>query len=77
MAAEAVAGQVKLGGNERRGREQGRLAGLGGLELYVPEAKYTGDNAAMVGAAAVYEVWSGVEPVDPYRLEIAPRRVIE
>ena len=77
MAAEAVAGQVKQGGNERRGREQGRLAGLGGLELYVPEAKYTGDNAAMVGAAAVYEVWSGVEPTDPYRLEIAPRRVIE
>lgn len=77
MAAEAVAGRVKQGGKEGDGREQGRLAGLGGLELYVPEAKYTGDNAAMVGAAAVYEVWSGVEPMDPYRLEIAPRRVIE
>lgn len=77
MAAEAVAGRVKQGGKEGDGREQGRLAGLGGLELYVPEAKYTGDNAAMVGAAAVYEVWSGVEPTDPYRLEIAPRRVIE
>ena len=50
---------------------------VAGLKLYVPEAIYTGDNAAMVGAAAVYEVWSGVEPVDPYRLEIAPRRVIE
>lgn len=63
----------------RRLREMAEeaVAGLGGLELYVPEAKYTGDNAAMVGAAAVYEVWSGVEPVDPYRLEIAPRRVIE
>ena len=77
MAAEAVAGRVKQSGNEKEGREQGRLAGLRGLELYVPEAKYTGDNAAMVGAAAVYEVWSGVEPTDPYRLEIAPRRVIE
>ena len=77
MAAEAVAGRVEQGGKEGDGREQGRLAGLGGLELYVPEAKYTGDNAAMVGAAAVYEVWSGVEPMDPYRLEIAPRRVIE
>lgn len=77
MAAEAVAGRVEQGGKEKDGREQGRLAGLGGLELYVPEAKYTGDNAAMVGAAAVYEVWSGVEPTDPYRLEIAPRRVIE
>ena len=87
-AAEAVAGRVRQSGDEkdgrsgqsgdeRRGREQGRWAGLEGLELYVPEAKYTGDNAAMVGAAAVYEVWSGVEPVDPYRLEIAPRRVIE
>lgn len=63
----------------RRLREMAEeaVAGLKGLELYVPEAKYTGDNAAMVGAAAVYEVWSGVEPVDPYRLEIAPRRVIE
>ena len=77
MAAEAVAGRVKQGGKEVDGRERGRLAGLRGLELYVPEAKYTGDNAAMVGAAAVYEVWSGVEPTDPYRLEIAPRRVIE
>ena len=77
MAAEAVAGRVRQSGDERGGREQGRWAGLEGLELYVPEAKYTGDNAAMVGAAAVYEVWSGVEPVDPYRLEIAPRRVIE
>ena len=77
MAAEAVAGRVEQGGKEGDGREQGRLAGLRGLELYVPEVKYTGDNAAMVGAAAVYEVWSGVEPTDPYRLEIAPRRVIE
>ena len=77
MAAEAVAGRVKQGGKEGDGREQGRLVGLRGLELYVPEAKYTGDNAAMVGAAAVYEVWSGMEPTDPYRLEIAPRRVIE
>ena len=77
MAAEAVAGRVRQSGDERGGREQGRWAGLEGLELYVPEAKYTGDNAAMVGAATVYEVWSGVEPVDPYRLEIAPRRVIE
>lgn len=77
MAAEAVAGRVEQGGKEGDGREQGRLTGLGGLELYVPEAKYTGDNAAMVGAAAVYEVWSGVEPMDPYRLEIASRRVIE
>ena len=60
----------------RRLREMAAEA-VAGLKLYVPEAKYTGDNAAMVGAAAVYEVWSGVEPVDPYRLEIAPRRVIE
>lgn len=51
----------------------GELAGLG---LYVPELRYTGDNAAMVGAAAVYEVWAGVEPVDAYRLEIASRQTI-
>lgn len=51
-------------------------AGEAGLELYEPEAKYAGDNAAMVGAAAVYSLWAGAKPVDGYDLEIAPRREI-
>ena len=51
-------------------------AGEAGLELYEPEAKYAGDNAAMVGAAAVYSLWAGAKPVDGYDLEIATRREI-
>ena len=30
-----------------------------GLELYYPEKKYCGDNAAMVGAQAIYEFNAG------------------
>jgi N6-L-threonylcarbamoyladenine synthase len=30
-----------------------------GLEIYLPERKYCGDNAAMVGAQAIYEYESG------------------
>lgn len=46
------------------------------VEVYYPELKYAGDNAAMVGAAAYYEILAGVEPVDPYSLDIAPRTPI-
>lgn len=41
--------------------------------VYFPDPKFTGDNAAMVGAAAYFEIQSGVQPVDPYSLDIAPR----
>lgn len=38
-----------------------------------PPLEFTGDNAAMVGAAAFYEIKSGVKPVDPFKLDIYPR----
>ncbi len=48
-----------------------------GVKVYFPELKYSGDNAAMVGAAAYYEIMTGVEPVDPYALDILPRTPIK
>ncbi len=47
------------------------------VAVYYPELKYAGDNAAMVGAAAYYEILSGVKPVDPYDLDIMPRTPIK
>ena len=44
--------------------------------VFFPEPKFSGDNAAMVGASALYEIKSGVEPTDPYSLNILPRSVI-
>ncbi len=43
-------------------------------QIFFPEPRFTGDNAAMVGAAAYYEILSGIAPTDPYSLSIAPRR---
>lgn len=45
-------------------------------KVYFPAQKFSGDNGAMVGAAAYFEVVSGVEPTDPYALSIAPRTAI-
>ncbi|MBQ2660635.1 tRNA (adenosine(37)-N6)-threonylcarbamoyltransferase complex transferase subunit TsaD [Candidatus Saccharibacteria bacterium] len=42
-------------------------------EAYFPEPKLSGDNGAMVAAAAYYEIESGVKPTDPYALNIYPR----
>ena len=44
---------------------------------YFPEFKLSGDNGAMVAAAAYYEIQSGVQPTDPYKLNIYPRVSIE
>ncbi len=44
---------------------------------YFPELKLSGDNGAMVAAAAYYEIQSGVQPTDPYKLNIYPRISIE
>ena len=41
--------------------------------IFFPEPKFSGDNGAMVAAAAYYEIQSGVEPTDPYQLNIYPR----
>ena len=42
-------------------------------EAYFPEPRFSGDNGAMVAAAAYYEIISGVLPTDPYALNIYPR----
>ena len=44
---------------------------------FFPEPSLSGDNGAMVGAAAYFEIQSGVEPTDPYKLNIYPRISIE
>lgn len=46
-------------------------------EAYFPAPTLSGDNGAMVAAAAYYEIVSGVEPTDPYSLNIYPRISIE
>ncbi len=47
-----------------------------GIQTFFPEPKFSGDNAAMVGASALYEIASDVVPTDPYKLNILPRSVI-
>lgn len=44
---------------------------------FFPAPKFSGDNAAMVGAAAYYEIQSGVKPTNPYSLNILPRSPIQ
>lgn len=44
---------------------------------FFPERKFSGDNGAMVAAAAYFEIKSGVEPTDPYKLNIMPRSEIK
>ena len=43
---------------------------------FFPEKSLSGDNGAMVAAAAFYEIEKGVKPTDPYTLNIYPRKPI-
>lgn len=45
--------------------------------VFFPEPKFSGDNGAMVAAAAYFEIESGVKPTDPYSLNIYPRSEIK
>ncbi len=45
-------------------------------QIYFPEPQFSGDNAAMVGVAAYYEILAKVPPADPYTLNILPRTPI-
>ena len=47
------------------------------IDVFFPAPFLSGDNGAMVAAAAYYEIESGVKPVNPYRLNIYPRIAIE
>lgn len=44
---------------------------------FFPSPSLSGDNGAMVASACFYEIQSGVEPTDPYLLNIYPRISIE
>ena len=46
-------------------------------DAYFPAPSLSGDNGAMVAAACYFEIESGVEPTDPYSLNIYPRISIE
>ena len=43
------------------------------ISFFCPEPSLSGDNGAMVAAAAYYEIQSGVKSTDPYSLNIYPR----
>ena len=45
--------------------------------VFFPERKFSGDNGAMVAAAAYFEIKSGVKQTDPYTLNIMPRSEIK
>ena len=62
--------QQKLAQNDNK------AINLDDLQIFFPEPKFSGDNAAMVGVAAYCEILSGVEPTDPYSLNILPRTPI-
>lgn len=68
-----IAGGVSA--NARLRKEAGHL--FLDAPCFFPQTSFTGDNAAMVGAAAFYEIQSGVQPTDPYHLDILPRSAIQ
>ena len=47
------------------------------INVFFPTPSLSGDNGTMVAAAAYYEITSGVEPTDPYKLNIYPRIEID
>lgn len=50
---------------------------FGEEKVFFPNPKFSGDNGAMVAAAAYFEIKSGVKPTDPYKLNILPRSEIK
>ena len=54
-----------------------RIPQDGDVISFFPAPSLSGDNGAMVAAAAYFEIQSGVEPTDPYSLNIYPRISIE
>ncbi len=69
-----LAGGVSASGALRKKAKE-ELSGTG-VKVCFPEVKFAGDNAAMVGAAAYFEVVTGVKETDPYKVSIAPRTAI-
>ena len=75
-ACSASMSDVDSGPQGQTGREAG-ARGANNLNIHFPKLIFSGDNAAMVGAAAFYEIASGVQPTDPRSLNILPRSIIK
>lgn len=78
-AVERLSGasNAKYGAGEKSDEVQKSAKTLErGVKVYFPDLKFAGDNAAMVGVAAYFEILAGVKPTDPYALNIAPRTPI-
>ena len=67
---------VVAGGVSANTRLRKEARNIFGDLIASPPLEFSGDNAAMVGAAAFYEIASGVQPTDPYTLNILPRKDI-
>ncbi len=74
--------RVPRGGLPWGSRAKSRAAALRNppsrsINILFPTPILSGDNGAMVAAACFFEIQSGVEPTDPYALNIYPRISIE
>ena len=68
---ERTIGSLPVTTGEATGAREANVAS------FFPDAIFSGDNAAMVGAAAFYEIASGVKPTNPKTLNIFPRSTIK
>ncbi len=70
-----IAGGVSANAVLREKAQERLLRASDGVSrrVFFPELKFAGDNAAMVGAAAYYQIQAGDEAADPYDFSIAPR----
>lgn len=46
------------------------------VDVFIPNPRFSTDNAAMVASAAYFSIQSGQNPTDPYDLDISPRSTI-
>lgn len=76
MLTTTLSGGFKGEANEGRRSGDSGVTFAQDIQVFYPELRFAGDNAAMVGAAAYFEIISGVQPTDPYTLNIAPRTPI-
>ena len=77
FAGGSAVGPQNGGENAQKGSEGAQGANVGSRRVYFPAAKLSGDNGAMVAAAAYFEIQAGAKPADPYKLNIYPRISIE
>ena len=68
---------VFAGGVSANERLKEKVSNQFPCDVFFPSKSFSGDNAAMVGAAAFYEVGLGVKPTNPRSLNILPRSIIK